>query len=188
MRCRARLLGVLGAKRLGAEEDELAADARARRLPDLEVDVARLGGDRLAEELDEVRLVRVDARICAARSRSRPSLSRDPTGSTRLRVSCASTSVGIVAPASTQPRSASMRSARTAPTRRARRRVAGPVASGEQRVAALAAARRRPRDRSSDAGARRARARARARACASSSSVPRARPRRGTGAPRSPRA
>ena len=46
-------LRVFGVDFVDAEEHEVPADARARRLADLEVDVAGAGGERLAEDLVE---------------------------------------------------------------------------------------------------------------------------------------
>ena len=50
-------LAVLGRDLLGAKVDDLAADARARRLADLDVDVARLARDGLGEQREEELLV-----------------------------------------------------------------------------------------------------------------------------------
>ena len=57
------VLGVLRLQRLGAEEHEVAAHARRRRDADLEMDVARLGGHGLRQELVDVAFVAVHARL-----------------------------------------------------------------------------------------------------------------------------
>ena len=49
-------------ERLGAEVDDLTANARPRRLPDLQVDVARLGRNGLGQELHQVIFARVQVR------------------------------------------------------------------------------------------------------------------------------